>query len=249
MDSVRLLNRLDTKFVVETRFLPLVLGELAQGYRALTLNGSDRQPYETLYFDTRRADMYLMHHNGYAKRVKVRKRWYIDSGIAFVEVKRRTNTKRTIKKRIQLPDESSGSSDLASGTYVAWLKTHCPYDFQTLVPKTWTRFDRLTLVNHELTERVTVDYNLRFRAANETSASGMPGDLSTPWSRPERDFCVIEVKRGESGTPSLALQTLRNHRAFPTSFSKYCIGTALLDPTIKQNQFKPMLRTLGTLTS
>src|SRR5688572_2697732 len=96
MDAVRLQNRVDTKFVLPGEKLGAILDGLMPHYRVLEIAGGRLQSYQTLYFDTEDAAMYRMHHNGQGRRLKVRKRWYMGSDLAFFEIKRRTNKKRTI---------------------------------------------------------------------------------------------------------------------------------------------------------
>lgn len=63
MDSVKLMDRTDTKFVFHIRDLKKILDDIAGNYRALEVEGSRWSPYETLYFDTPNLELYLRHHN------------------------------------------------------------------------------------------------------------------------------------------------------------------------------------------
>jgi hypothetical protein len=240
MDDVKLLNRVDTKYLLPRGQLPRILDGLTDDYRVLSIDGTRLQTYETLYFDTQDAAMYRMHHNGYACRTKVRKRWYVGSGLAFFEIKRRTNKKRTLKSRTRLPSDEP----YAIEAFDSWVDRHCPYKFSSLTPKTWTRFHRITLVNHGLTERVTIDCDISW-------VSAQPGDhlppQNAPWSKPEVEFYVLEMKRSGHNVRPVAMDVLRDNRVHQASFSKYCIGTALLNPELKRGLFKPILRNLGTL--
>ena len=56
--------------------------------------------YNTLYYDTPDLKMYIAHHDRKLNRQKLRARIYVDSGIAFCEVKNKNNKGRTKKKRI-----------------------------------------------------------------------------------------------------------------------------------------------------
>lgn len=243
MDAVRLQNRLDTKFVLPADKLGTILESLVPHYRILEIAQDRLQSYQTLYFDTEDAAMYRMHHNGQGRRLKVRKRWYMGSDLAFFEIKRRTNKKRTIKTRRRLPDSSAP----AQQDFAHWLQSNCPYHPADLRPLTWTGFRRLTLVNHALTERVTIDCGLSFLMAKPGEDELPPGD-SSDWKIPYRDVCIVEIKQSGRQARPAAMDALRAHRVHPSSFSKYCIGTALLRPEFKQGCFRPLLRTIGALT-
>jgi hypothetical protein len=58
-----------------------------------------------------------------------------------------------------------------------------------------------------------------------------------------QDLAVIELKR-DGHCPSPLLEMLRTLRVFPASFSKYCLGMAATDDTLKHNNFKPQLHAL-----
>lgn len=241
MDAVQLLNRINTKFVLPMAELDRFLEGLRPHYRVLEVAERKYQTYQTLYLDTPEAGMYLMHHNGIARRVKVRKRWYIGSHLAFFEIKKRDNKKRTIKTRRRLP-----SSEESRSEFRAWVEANCPYDAQTLLPRTWTKFHRVTLVDHGLSQRVTIDCGLSFKSAIGEADTMLPS-ADEGWRSPQRELCVVEVKRGGSVSRPVAMELLRSRKVEPQSFSKYCIGTALLSPELKQGCFRPLLRTLGDL--
>ncbi len=262
MAEVSLLNRVDTKYLVPPEELTSLLAQLRRDYKIFAHRGQRIHGYQTLYFDTQEHAMYLRHHNGLATRLKVRKRWYLESELAYLEVKRRTNRLRTIKKRVRI---SAMENQLFSERPVGvtprrgsqqfskeweWLRENCSYDVSSLVSRIWTHFERITLVDLALQERVTIDHNLRFCDANRAtlrdpmSVSSLEG---LDWKSTQRQFCVVEVKRGSSRNRSPVMDALRGRHILPSSFSKYCIGTALLQPQIKHNRFKPILRALGGL--
>jgi len=102
MDHVKLLERIDTKFVIHGQQLQGFLAEMSAHYNVLMIGGQSLHPYETLYFDTPEYQLYMMHHNGKRHRFKLRCRKYVNSGISFFEVKTKTNSCRTVKKRLQI---------------------------------------------------------------------------------------------------------------------------------------------------
>src|SRR5512135_2418123 len=90
MERVELLDRMDTKYVFGSADLPALLEALLAEYRILEVDGKRGTDYRSLYFDTSDLRHYLEHHNGHSFRSKVRFREYIGSGLAYLEVKRKT---------------------------------------------------------------------------------------------------------------------------------------------------------------
>ena len=87
MDAVSLMKRVDTKFIFNIKILPQLLENIHKEYRVLEINKNRVMTYKSNYFDTPNSDLYLMHHNGKAKRVKIRIRNYVESNLFFLEVK------------------------------------------------------------------------------------------------------------------------------------------------------------------
>lgn len=94
MDSVKLMNRTDTKFVFERSLLPELMETLSKEYKVLNVNGNRISAYKTLYFDTPKFKFYMDHHNGRENRFKVRIRNYVESDLFFLEIKN--------KKKVEL---------------------------------------------------------------------------------------------------------------------------------------------------
>lgn len=223
MKSVRLMNRVDTKFVTTMPRL-LQLLEMAKGeYFVQEIDGERNSAYTTLYYDTPQLDMYIMHHNGCLGRQKVRVRQYVDSKLTFLEVKNKNNHRRTRKKRITVSD-----FDITGEQQREFLKPLCWWDIDTLQPALRNWFNRITLVNKAKTERVTIDTGLRFH----NCMSGLDKSLD--------QVVIIELKR-DGNQPSPLLAMLRDLHIHPYGFSKYCMGTALSNPSVKKNRLKPKL--------
>ena len=223
MKSVRLMNRVDTKFVTTLPRLMQLL-EMAKGeYFVQEIDGERNSAYTTLYYDTPRLDMYIMHHNGCLGRQKVRVRQYVDSNLTFLEVKNKNNHRRTRKKRITVT-----GFDITGEQQREFLKPLCWWDVDTLQPALRNWFNRITLVNKAKTERVTIDTGLRFH----NCMSGRDTSLD--------QVVIIELKR-DGNQPSPLLAMLRDLHIHPYGFSKYCMGTALSNPSVKKNRLKPKL--------
>ncbi len=226
MDGVSLMNRVDTKYALDEATLEAALATLADRYRVLQVEGVRRSPYSTLYFDTADRDCYRQHHNGKANRRKYRMRTYAATGVSFFEVKTKTNRGRTVKKRIPIPaiEPTLGPKQAALARSIAGQPVQ-------LAPQLWTAFRRITLVARDAAERVTLDTDLEFQSDG----------------RLERlDGAVIaEVKQERDDRDSPIRQRLRELHVRPLRVSKYCIGSALIDPSLKQNNFKKKLHALG----
>ena len=229
MDRVKLMNRIDTKFVYEEELVPEILQEATDLYRILEIDGKRLFLYETLYLDTSDNQMYLDHHNGKLNRYKIRFRNYVDSGKIFLEIKFKTNTGRTIKKRIKRKQIDNLDSKKAK----EYIEANSPYLYETLEPKMWSKFRRLTLVHKSINERITVDLNLSYYNHSDEK------DISF--------ISIAEVKQDRSGELSDFIRILQSRRISPTAFSKYCFGRNILNSDLKHNRFKTRLLTLNKL--
>ena len=233
MDSIRLMNRIDTKYVTTLDVLSRVLDMARSSYLALDAGEGKISPYDSIYFDTPGREMYTRHHDRRLVRRKVRTRVYMATGATFLEIKRKNNHGRTKKKRIGIPPECFNDFSLAPGSG-DFLSRWTEYDCAMLSPKIETRFDRVTLVDKAMTERLTIDMNLEFTALD----SGRKAFLE--------DAVIIELK--QSGhAPSIIRDILLELRVKPLRVSKYCIATALTVPGVRANRFKMKIRMIEKL--
>lgn len=228
MDHVKLLNRIDTKFVIHGSELIGFLNVLAADYKLLTIDDKPIQPYETLYYDTPGFKLYQMHHNGRRNRYKLRCRKYVNSGISFFEIKSKTNTRRTIKKRMQI----DSIPQILTEPLNQYIRENTPGEFQNYVPSLEVFFERLTLVNKHASERLTFDMNLSYK--NESGEKKID------------DIIIVEVKQ-EKHCISPYRELMKRHRHPENYLSKYCLGVTSLNCTLKKNRFKQKFRTLNKL--
>ena len=78
MDAVKLMNRIDTKYVTDEAGLRRLLSAAAaSGYRVLQTEGERISPYDSVYYDTPSLKMFYDHRNQRLVRQKVRTRCYI----------------------------------------------------------------------------------------------------------------------------------------------------------------------------
>ena len=215
MKAVRLMNRVDQKYMACANQLEELLSLIANGYYVQHIKGDPLAPYRTLYFDTADLRMYTMHHNQKLNRQKLRVRTYRSTDTTFFEIKNKDNKKKTSKVRIPID----------AGMFT-------PYSFTSnnrLHPCLENRFRRITLVDKAMTERVTIDLGITFH----NRATGIDADISR--------LLVIEVKHAVGSPLSTIEHALHEMHILPRRMSKYCIGTALTDPTVKHNRFKPKI--------
>lgn len=230
MDSVKLMNRIDTKYVVAASRLPGILDEVKDKYRILEIDQKRELEYRTTYYDTPDYAMYTAHQNGKLNRFKIRTREYVVSKIHFLEVKFKNNKGRTLKERVKRIDGDLGFQENEAD----FLADSAPYSVDDLIPKLWNRFTRLTLVHKTAQERLTIDFDLSF--SNEKAESVDVPQLS-----------IIEVKQDKYTSDSDIIKVLRKKHINEMRVSKYCIGTAMLTPWIKKNRFKVKLLAIGKL--
>jgi hypothetical protein len=234
MRSIRLMNRIDTKFVTTVPMLRQLLLLARDDYFVQESQGERISPYYTLYFDTPDCKMYNRHEAGHLSRQKVRVRSYVNAGLNFLEVKTKNNHGRTKKKRIEalnFDPENHSIFNVQSSLFSDFLQTYLKYPQQSLVRQVENRFDRITLVNKAKTERLTIDTNLRFH------------NISTNNYRFMEELVVIELKR-DGLQPSPILPLLTKLRIHPHGFSKYCIGSALTNADLRRNRIKPRLHSV-----
>lgn len=229
MSGIKLMNRTDTKFVTTMPVLEQLLA-LCQGCYYVQRNCEHEiAPYRTIYWDDDAHSMFQHHQCGHKPRTKVRARTYVDSQLSFLEIKKKDNHGKTRKKRIQVP---SLEDVMEHGTGEEFLKERTPFCFlqpeegRTLIKaRIQNQFHRITLVNKGHTERLTIDFGLRFKNFDSGIEHELPRTV------------IIELKR-DGRQPSPILPLLRQLRIKPAGFSKYCIGTALTNPEVRLNNFK-----------
>jgi hypothetical protein len=222
MDSVRLMNRTDTKFMISRDQLEQLLANLGSNYRVLEVEGVRLNRYKTLYFDTPDFQCYRQHHSGKRNRFKIRKREYVESHLSFLEYKEKTNKGRTVKSRIKLGEIVPSLNERENAFIDERTHAHLNYE-----PKLWNSFGRITLVDMNAGERLTIDTEIAFEMDNRKST--IP------------ELVIIEVKRDENSGVSEVLRQLKHQLVRPESMSKYCLGVALLYPEMKSNNFKQKL--------
>lgn len=233
MEKVKLMNRSDAKYIMTESLLAVFLERLRGEYLVQTVNGLKYQKYRTVYLDDRNHTMYLAHHNGRLTRQKVRVRTYLDTDqLTFFEIKLKNNHGRTNKKRMKIHAPESMAAD-GAGEFLD-RNAMLPIPLDEMIPTVENRFERITLVNSDMVERMTIDVGLTFR------------NMETGITREMKNLVVVEVKY-DGRTGSAAREILRDMRIHPSGFSKYCIGSALTNPSLKHNRFNVRLRKIDKI--
>lgn len=223
MNEAKLLNRFDSKYWVHANQLKNILEKIAADYYILDINGTKIQSYRNIYYDTPSATFYIMHHNGKAGRIKIRKREYVESGIYFLEIKGKSNKEKTNKIRVATaslaPEFSEDEKE--------FLYQNTNLDCTTLAETSFNSFNRITLVSKQFDERCTIDFGISFYQNGRAKIF--------------HDLIIIELKQSTPNQKSRLSKVLKLEKSYPLGFSKYCIGRALFSQSLKTNRFKAKL--------
>lgn len=223
MDPVKLMTRSDEKYVCRIDQLPGILEAARPEFQVLEHLNNRLMAYESLYLDTPDHEMYLMHHNGKLNRYKIRIREYRDSQEFFLEIKFKDNRGITKKKRIRIGADGNYLGDEIRN----FMLKNSTYTPEMLKPMLSSSFERITLANTNIQQRVTIDLHPGWHFCDRRI------NLS--------HLVILEVKSAKTSNSGGFGFLLREARIQPFRLSKYCTGTVLLYPEIKNNRFKAKL--------
>jgi len=227
MDRVKLMNRVETKFLFGVDRLIEILEELKEDYQVVKIDGNMLPTYRSLYFDSPEFFFYNEHHRERTSRYKVRYRTYVDSNLSFLEVKHKYKG-RTNKKRIKVeginPNMPISHQDFLKELMVP------KSDLQAVMMNT---YNRITLVSKHSIERLTLDINLSFQFGEKQK------DL--------KNIVIAELKQERITRDSPFYKVVRQKEMRPYRLSKYCMGIIHLygQENIKYNRFKKKLLRLN----
>ena len=228
MDDVKLMSRTDTKFAFNANKMPELLTQLIPFYRILAIDGKLIHDYKSLYYDTDDRRFYIDHHNQRVNRNKISFREYVGSGLTFLEIKRKNNKGKTIKKRIKVDAITRELSE----EHKKYIKKVIGRKLEVNA-KQWINFSRITLVHKTQKERLTIDINLTFE--NEK----LSGDL--------KQIIIAEVKQEKISRSSDFMRIAKEIHILPIRISKYCMSALELNPSLKHNRFKEKLLFINKL--
>ena len=231
ISGVRLMNRFEVKYVFTARKLTDLVNLLSKHYQVLEINKLRILPYSTTYLDTSDCFFYHQHTRGEFDRHKLRYRTYEATDESFLEIKKRTNKGMTIKWRIENKPVEGSLDPVAKG----FIQEYLPVSSTMVKPALINQFTRITLVGFSLKERITIDFNISFSLPESHT------QISLPY------LAVAELKKEASSDSSLFKALIKKLNIYPTGFSKYCVGSALLNDSVKKNALKPKLLLLNKL--
>jgi hypothetical protein len=233
MENIRLMDRIDSKFVAAVSLLPQLLEEMSPYFKVQKTESKPIAPYCTQYLDTPDLAMFVMHQNGKLNRQKIRIRSYVESNLSFLEIKNKNNKGRTSKMRVPISLSHLVSIDDLNEKK-QFVEKNAMFSSSHLEPSLANQFQRITFVNNNATERVTIDINLSF--ANYRTGNKVVLD----------ELMILELK--QSGRQHSDFRGILNGLNIkPLSFSKYCMGIVLTDPDVKYNRFKSKWSTINKL--
>jgi hypothetical protein len=232
ISSIKLMNRMDTKYILPFSKLPGILKQVSGSYYIQEIDAIRVASYETIYYDFPSMQFFHAHVNGKLNRCKVRKREYTDCNLVFLEVKSKNNKGKTIKKRVKVEGNSVHFEEDAFDL----VQKYANANLFLLYPILRNQFKRITLINPEMTERVTIDFYLRFMKTGAVESVMLPS------------LVIIEIKQ-EKFNDSMIRDILFRERIRKTGISKYCLGVALTEPGEKLNRMKRKLRRIQKITT
>ena len=223
LDSVALMDRKESKFIIPDYWCKGVSTTLKKDFRILDIGGTKCFKYNNLYFDTKNNITLEDHIRGRNNRFKIRIRNYVDTNLTFLEVKRRNVYGRSTKIRVTRTGENWDGP--LTEEEKEFLREHVPFA-DKLRPVLYSSYSRYTLASIERNERITFDTELTFKTMDDGEYSPLPG------------LCLIELKQNETDRSSPLHLAFRNRkdRIAPLgrslSVSKYTIGRLKTDKNL-----------------
>lgn len=234
LDTVQLMRRFDTKYVIPETWLPDLIGAMTGHAHVLSVGGQAECAYDNLYFEMP-GDQFLQDHlRGKARRMKVRRRTYASNGQSFLEVKQRLPGGRTVKNRMAYQTEDPATLGREE---MDFLLPHLA-QAESLKPRLHGAFLRTTLVDFTRKERVTVDRSLQTALFGDTMVPLLEG------------LVVIEVKQPRPDRYSPVQRWLRSRKdrkgliGRNTRVSKYTMARLECDADIAGRAYLATYRRL-----
>lgn len=243
-------KRVDCKYLVPAEEAVQFPRYLPQGSQVLEIEGGTTSEYYSIYFDTPDWTLYSLAASKRRRRVKVRTRAYLDSGIGFLEIKTKGTRGMTEKVRIPHPFNSLwelSDADLDFIRVSLISQGIDPAIAENLEPVTATGYDRSTYVvpefKGEKAARVTVDTNLYWESldAGRYRYPGAKSLIECP------ALAIVETKTERQS--SRINRSLWHAGMRQSSISKYCVGTAALNPFLPSNKWhRSLMAITGSVT-
>lgn len=231
INRLNILNRYDTKLVANQVVIPDLLQKFSPDYKVLEIENKRIFNYSSCYYDTNDFLFYNLHHNGNSSRLKVRNRMYVDSDLCFLEIKQKDHHSMTLKNRLSVNWHDSTTPLEASD----FLMEQAELDAKLLSKKLIVEYRRITLLNEQIKEKITIDMDICYKSDNDIiNIVGVS---------------LIELKHKSFCKQSTGFDILKSMSIKPLdSFSKYCVGLILTNHAVKYNRFKSQLLSLNKIS-
>lgn len=226
LTDVKLMNRIDTKYIISVDLLYKLLTFL-KDYHVLEINDERNCPYDTLYYDTKDYQMFWNHINDIPHRQKIRVRKYVTNNVKYFEIKTKQEDNRTVKERIQVKHKG-----LKREKNQKFIRKYSTYKIEELRKSLHVYFNRITLVDKNKTERLTIDTDIRFVNKKLNKEVKLEG------------ISIVELKRNMKDTSKV--ETFFNDNFIKSSgFSKYCCGMSLINENLKNLAFNDIIKKIA----
>lgn len=234
-------TRLDTKYLVKAEDLECLASWLPAGSGVLEIEDKREFAYYSINFDTARLDCYRDAAFSRRRRFKVRTRAYLDSQLAFLEVKIRGRRGITEKQRIPHDINHLDTLTAADREFVAEVLRANGLDARRvpdLTPSLATGYERTTYLCPSPLHptRVTADRALYWEQLRPEFEAAEHNLLFAP------QLGIVETKSLFVSNPVNHLLWDRGIR--PAKISKYGTGVAALDPRLPANKWHRSIATI-----
>jgi len=219
-------TRVDRKYALRSDDALDILNLLPPQTRVLEIDGNQAPHYASMYFDTPDLASFRMAAHARRRRFKLRTRAYLESDLAFLELKTRGARSTTVKERLEYDIHRRDELTDDGRSYAEPLLDELHIDPDALGPTLSTRYRRRTLLLPG-GSRATVDTELEW----EDAAGGL---LRRP------GLVIVETK--SAGAASELDKLLWRHGHRPATLSKYGTGLAALRPALPANKWNRVLR-------
>lgn len=230
--SARFMERIETKYLLDSEQLKLFFKKALKHYYILQINDRLVFSYHNVYMDTQD---YLFYHEHAAlkdKRVKLRTRQYVNSKQTYFEFKQREG-KLIRKFRYECDGNDHGKMTDEAHKFYAKLITefNSKHNKQLVSPSMATNYKRITLCSKNSDERVTIDFDLELK------------DLRNPKARGKNlnHFAIIESKSsGKDCLSGKIMKELEVKRA--KNCSKYCLAVYYFKRSATRKTFEKTIK-------
>lgn len=236
--TMSLMERVDTKYVINYAQADEFIQELKKNFLILQIKDKIVFQYDNIYMDTANSDLFYEHERGDEMRNKVRTRNYTDStDLCFFEYKHKIN-KVTRKFRYKCPASEHGiMTEEAQGFFTGIYESlNGEVSHYWLSASLATRYQRITLCAKNSGEKVTIDFGFQF----EDLRSGIKHNLN--------EIVIVESKsNSEHCTTGKIMKKIKVPQA--KGCSKYCIGLIYTNRITESKKFQDAIDMIDAISA